>query len=43
MLFIISGEGTLGKCGDNLFCNLDKETQESTCTCTEIKVTITDQ
>jgi len=33
-----SGEGTLGKCGDNLFCNLDKETQESTCTCTEIKM-----
>ena len=32
------GERKFGNCGDNLVCQLDKETQESTCTCTQVKV-----
>jgi len=32
------GERKFGNCGDNLVCQLDKETQESTCTCTQVKM-----
>jgi len=31
-------DGELGMCGDNLACQLNKETGESTCTCTETKM-----